>query len=87
MSDIRLQEATEVSIITTESRSKYRTIILQVLEYFEQNPDIDIAKLSCEFGADADKIAKKIRDWLRDDEDITIKKMGKTVYFMRNSYE
>jgi len=87
MSDIQLQEATEVSIITTRSRSKYRAIILQVLDYFEQNPNIDIAKLSCEFGADADKIAKKIRDWLKDDEDITIKKMGKIVYFMRNSYD
>lgn len=87
MSEIQLEEATEVSIITTSSRSKYRAIILQVLDYFEQNPGIDIAKLSCEFGADADKVAKKVRDWLKSDEDITIKKMGKIVYFMRNSYD
>lgn len=87
MTDFQLEEATEVSIITTKSRSKYRTIIEQVLEYFEQNPSINIAKLSCEFGADADKISKKVRDWLKDDEDITIKKKGKIVYFMRSYYE
>ena len=84
MSEIQLEEAIEPSIFT-KSRSKYRAIIEQVLDYFENNPDIHIAKLTYELGADADKVSKKIRDWLKADEGIIVKKKGNIVYFMRNS--
>lgn len=65
-------------------RSKYRVIINSMFEYFENNPTIRITKIECEYGADADNLAKKIKLWLKKDEELYVVKKDNIVYFLRD---
>ena len=66
----------EIVIKPRSVRSKYRLIVENVLEYFKDNPDKRITKLTCEFGADADTISKSVRDWKKDDELFSIYRLS-----------
>ena len=80
---IPVREAEEISISPRKGRSKYRIIIEDILKYFEENSNVNVAKITYPLGADADKMSKKIRDWLKIDEEIVVIKKGRTVYFLR----
>ena len=59
-----LEIADELLTKPSNGRSKYRDIIEDVKAHFDENPDIRIVQISNTYGADADTLAKKIRDWL-----------------------
>lgn len=66
------------------SRSRYRDLVLNVLEHFVSNPDKRVVKLTFEFGADATNAAKQCNRWLKDEEGLIITMKGKSVYFLRS---
>lgn len=70
--------------VRSGQRSKYRVIIESIFEYFVDNPTENIARIVCEYGADSDNLAKKVKMWLRDDEELYVIKKGKIVYFLRD---
>ena len=67
-----------------EMRSKYRSIINEVVRYFKENPKINIAKITCLTGSDADRLARKVKEWILPEEKFfNITRKANEVYFVR----
>lgn len=69
------------------ARSKYRVIIMSIFQFFEDNPNERIARIECEYGADADNLAKKVKLWLKKTEELYVVKKDNIVYFLRDNDE
>ena len=80
--ELNFEDVEDLLFEPKNSRSKYRDIILNVLEYFDTTGK-NAVKLNTDFGADADNLAKGCRNWCKSDENVIIIKKDKTVYFLR----
>ena len=81
---INFEDAVDLVFEPKNSRSKFRDVILNVLDIFDTT-DKRAVKIELDFGADADNIAKGCREWIKKGENIQIIKKDRTVYFVRIS--
>lgn len=64
--------------------SKYRSIISDAIQYFEDNPNKRVVQISCKMASEADRISKKLKEWLTDEEGLIVTRRGKIVYILRD---
>lgn len=82
---MQLQQAEEFVYRPKSSRSRYRDIVLGVLESFDENPEINVYKMTHSFRADADNMRKGINAWKTDEDSLKFNCVvrNKIVYFVR----
>ncbi len=80
--DLRGTKEIEITL-RSSTRSKYRDMLDQVIVYFERNPNDRAVRISKDVVADADKLAKSLREWLHKDEDLIITRRKRVVYIIK----